>query len=174
MGSAITYTAGCFEVTGFFDASWETTLTTASPPPATCSCWLGDIPLGFKTALRNVTAQSTVEAERISMEHASKEAVYLSNMMAELGYGKLIGSVPLLSDNAGAIHIAGNSVCSSGTKHIALNFYYLKGLVKDGKITVHHVATQKKLADIGTKFLTKYTHRHLLNLIETCTTRNDM
>ena len=108
------------------------------------------------------------------MEHASKEAVYLSNMTAELGFGKLFESVPLFGDNIGAVHIAGNRTYSSITKHMALRFFYLNELVKDGKITIHHVATQKQLADVGTKFLTKNRHRHLLHLVEACTTRNDI
>ena len=65
-------------------------------------------PLSFKTALQRVTAQSTMEAELISVALASKEAVYLSNRMAELGFGKLFHSVPLFVDNTGALHIAGN------------------------------------------------------------------
>ena len=60
-------------------------------------------PLSFKTALQNVTAQSTLEAELISMEHASKGAVYLSNMTAELGFRKLFESAPLFGDNTGAV-----------------------------------------------------------------------
>ena len=83
--------------------------------------------LSFKTALQNVTAQSTLEAELISMAHASKDAVYLSNMMAELGFGKLFESVPLFGDNTGALHIAGNSTYSSRTEHIALRFLLLEG-----------------------------------------------
>ena len=100
--------------------------------------------------------------------------MYLSNMMAELGFGKLFESVPLFGDNTGALHIAGNITYSCRTKHISLRFFYLKELVKDGKITIHHVATQKQLAGVGTKFLTKNTYRHLLNLIEIYTTRNEI
>ena len=98
-------------------------------------------PLSFKTAIQNVTAWSTLEAELISMEHASMEAVYISNMVAELGFGKLFESVPLFGDKTGAVHIAGNRTYSSLTKHIALRFFHLKELVKDGKITTHRVAT---------------------------------
>ena len=53
-------------------------------------------PMRFKTALQTVTAQSTLEAQLILVAHASKEAVYLSNMMAKLGYGKLFESILLL------------------------------------------------------------------------------
>ena len=52
-----------------------------------------------------MTAQSTVEAQLISMAHASKEAVYLSNIMAKLGFGKLFERIPLFGDNTGALHI---------------------------------------------------------------------
>ena len=58
------------------------------------------------------------------MAHASKEAVYLSNVIAELGFGKPFESVPLFGDNTGALHIAGNSTYSSTMKHIALRFFY--------------------------------------------------
>ena len=60
----------------------EATLTTASQPPATCPRWLEE--------LQNATAQSTLEAELISVAHAIKEAMYLSNIMAELTFEKLI------------------------------------------------------------------------------------
>ena len=135
---------------------------------------LAEGPLKFKAALQNVTAQSTLEAELNSMAHASKKAVHLSNLMAELKCGNLFESVPLFGDNTGALLIAGSSTYSSRTKHIAMRFFYLKELVKDGKITIHHVATQKQLADVRTKFLTKNTHRHLLKLIEGYTTRNEI
>ena len=70
-----------------------------------------------------LTAQSALEAELISMAHENKEAVYISNMTAELGFGRLFESVPLFGDNTGALHMAGNSTYSSRTKQIALYFF---------------------------------------------------
>ena len=130
-------------------------------------------PLIFKTALQRFTAQSRMEAELISMALASEEGVNPSKKMAELGFGKLFHSVPLFVDNTGALHIAGNSTYSSRTKHIALRFFFIKQLVKEGRITIHHVATTRQLADMGTKFLSKSTHRHVLGLIKTHTTQNE-
>ena len=86
-------------------------------------------------------------------------------MMAEVEFEKLLESVSLFGDNTGALHITGNSTYSSRTIHIAVRFFHLKELVKDGIITIHHVEKQKPLADVGDKFLTKNTHRHLLHLI---------
>ena len=171
MGLAITDKTGCFEMTGYCDVSWGSNPDNGKSTSGYLFMLAGGPP-SFKTALQNVTAQSTLEAALISMAHESKEGVYLSKMMAALGFGKLFESVPLFGDNTEALDIAGNSTYSSRTKHIALRFFCLKELVKDGEITIHHVATQKQLVDARTKFLTKNTHRHLLNLIEAYTTRN--
>ena len=108
-------------------------------------------PLSSQTALQSVTAQPPMETGLISMVLASKGAVYLFNTMTELGFGKLFNSVPLFVDSTDALLITGNSTYSSRTKHIALRFFFLKELIKEGRITIHHVATTKQLADIGTK-----------------------
>ena len=90
-------------------------------------------------------------------------------MMTELGFGKLLNSVPLFVDDTGVLHIAGNSTYSSRTRHITLRFFFPIELIKEGRITIHHVATMKQLDDIETKFLGKSTHRYLLELIKTYT-----
>ena len=93
--------------------------------------------------------------------------------MTELGFGNLFDSVPFLVDNKGALHIAGNSTYSSRTKHIALRFFFLKELDKEESVTTRQVATQKQLADIETKFLSKSKHRHPLAFIKTYTVTNE-
>ena len=62
--------------------------------------------------------------------------------------------------------MAGNSTYSSRTKHIALHFFFLRELVKNGKITIHHVPTQNMLADVCTKHLAKTAFRNILSQIK--------
>ena len=57
------------------------------------------------------------------MTHENKEAVYISNMTAELGFGRLFESVPLFGDNTGALHTAGNSTYSSRTNKLLYAFF---------------------------------------------------
>lgn len=62
----ITYTIGCLELTGYCDASWGNN----SGNGKSTSGYLFTLargPLSFKTAIQSVTAQSTLEAEFISM-----------------------------------------------------------------------------------------------------------
>ena len=101
-------------------------------------------PLSFKTALQSVTAQSAMEAELVWMTLASKEAVYLSNMMAELGSAKRFDSAPLFTDNTGALHLAGSSAYTSRAKHIALQFLLLKARYKRRKKYPKYYLTMTK------------------------------
>ena len=68
---AITYMTGCFETTGYCDASWGYNPDNGTPTFGYLFMLVGG-PLSFKTALQNVTAQSTPKAEGISMALASK------------------------------------------------------------------------------------------------------
>ena len=90
---------------------------------------------------------------------AIKEAVFCSNMLIELGFGK-DEKVPLYIANTATLHVIGNRACSSRSKHIALRFFYIRELVSEGKTTIH--STEDNLADIETKRLTKQRHQQIL------------
>ena len=99
---------------------------------------------------------STMEAELVASALAMKQAVFCSNMMTELGFGKEFGQVPLHIDNTATLHVIGNRAFRSRTKHIALRFFYIRELVKENKITTHYISTENQLADIETKHLNKH------------------
>ena len=109
---------------------------------------------------------STMEAELVASALAMKEALFCSNMMTELGFGKEFGQVPLHIDNAATLHVIGNRAFSSRTKHVALRFFYIRELVKENKITTHYIATENQLAAVGTKHLNKHRRQQLLDMIK--------
>ena len=106
-----------------------------------------------------------MEAELVPAALAMKEAVFYSDMMKELGFVTRIASVPLYIDNTSALRVAGNRVYSSRVKHVSLSYFFIQGLVKEGRITIHNVKTEDQLADLGAKHLSKQSQRHLLKLI---------
>lgn len=73
MSLAITCRTGCFEMAGYRDASWETTPDNGKSTSGYLLIVTGG-PSSFKTTLQSVTAESTLEAELISIALASKEA----------------------------------------------------------------------------------------------------
>ena len=55
--------------------------------------------------------------------------MFWSSMLTELGFGKEFEQVPLHIDNTATLHVIGNRAFSSQTKHVALRFFYIRGLV---------------------------------------------
>jgi hypothetical protein len=66
-------------------------------------------------------------------------------------FGYNLSKVPLLCDNESAIHMAGNPVEHSRTKHIDIRHHFLRDYQQKGDIKVYHINTENQLADIFTK-----------------------
>ena len=77
-----------------------------------------------------------------------KEAVFCSNMLTEIGFGKDFAKVPLYCDNAATLHTLKNRSFSSRTKHIALRFFFIRELVSVGRISIRYIPTDINPADI--------------------------
>ena len=88
----------------------------------------------------------TMQAELVASALAIvKEAVFCSNMLTGLGFGKEFKQVPSNNDNTATLHVIGNRTFSSRTKHIALRFFYIRELVNENKITTHYDSTEDNL-----------------------------
>ena len=86
--------------------------------------FLGGAPISFGSKTQSLTAQSTVKSELLALSYGAREAVYLSNFLTELGL-KDSSQVPIRSDSTGALSVAGNSMFSARTKHIALRYFFV-------------------------------------------------
>ena len=94
-----------------------------------------------------------------------KEVVFYSNMMTEMGFKDNFKTVQLFIDNTSTHFVIGNRAYSARTKHVALRFFYIRELVKEGKISIHHAQTQDQLAHIRTEYLNNQRHREPINKI---------
>ncbi|XP_050886339.1 uncharacterized protein LOC127091693 [Lathyrus oleraceus] len=59
----------------------------------------------------------------------------------------------LYYNNLSAINISKNPIQHRRTKHIDIRYHFIRDLVEDKIVTLEHVTTEKKLADIFTKAL---------------------
>ena len=58
-------------------------------------------------------------------------------------------------DNQGAIALAKDNKFHSRTKHIDLQYHFIREAVDDGKINVNYIPTEENISDILTKALPK-------------------
>jgi hypothetical protein len=87
-------------------------------------------------------------------------------------YGYKLSKVPLLCDNESAIRMANNSVEHSRTKHIHIQYHFLRDHQQKGDIEIAYVNTHNQLADIFTKPLDEKTFSKLRNDLNILDSRN--
>ena len=149
---SITYKQGGFRLNAYSDANWgnnpDNGKSTSSYIMMMCNG-----PVSFKVGMQGLTTRSTMEAELVAGALAMREAVFCQNMMTELRFKEDFECVPLHIDNTSALHVAGNQTYSSRAKHVALRYFYIREIIKEGHVSIHYMPTEKQLADLGTKFL---------------------
>jgi hypothetical protein len=72
-------------------------------------------------------------------------------------YGYKLSKVPLLCDNESAIRMVDNPVEHSRTKHIDIQYHFLRDHQQRGDIEIAYVSTKEQLADIFTNPLDEKT-----------------
>ncbi|GJU20418.1 hypothetical protein Tco_1325258 [Tanacetum coccineum] len=68
-------------------------------------------------------------------------------------YGFDFNKIPLYCDNKSAIALCCNNVQHSRSKHIDVQYHFIKEQVKNGVVELYFVRTEYQLADIFTKAL---------------------
>jgi hypothetical protein len=94
------------------------------------------------------------------MTEACKEAMFMKRMISVLLY-KDQGAVKFFNDNQSGQKTAHNPVFHNRTKHIAIRHHFIRDAVKEEKVTLEYLNTEKMIADIMTKALPKVNHYFL-------------
>ena len=96
---------------------------------------------------------SSAESELIAMSGGVRYVQYLQNTLELLGICKQDGATTIMSNSSAAIAISDKSGMKDATKHIALRFFQVRGLQKDGIVKIEKIGTDYNPSDIGTKAL---------------------
>eukprot|EP00253_Pinus_taeda_P033011 PITA_33011 len=98
---------------------------------------------------QSVVALSTTEAEYMAATHASKEAVWLQRLCSSMGLVQ--GAIRIDCDSQSAIFLAKNPAYHSKTKHIDVQYHFVRDMIEDKKVLLVKVDTLKNTADALTK-----------------------
>ena len=152
----ITYGEGA-TLTGFCDSDWAGDSDSRKSVSGYCFT-LGSGAVSWSSKKQPTEALSSTEAEyKAACFAACCQAVWLRRILAHLGV-QVNTTSTIKCDNQSCMAIAKNPVFHARTKHIEIQYHYVRELIEDEVVELEYCPTQENCADIFTKPLTSNLH----------------
>ncbi|CAI7775860.1 unnamed protein product, partial [Closterium sp. NIES-53] len=91
-------------------------------------------PISWQSNKQELIALSSAEVEYIALCSATKEGLYLRELLEEANLLSQLPSFSLFCDNQSAIRIANKNGFANRTKHIALLYFFVKDEIEKGRL----------------------------------------
>ena len=132
--------------------------------------YFGDSPITWCSQKQEIVALSSCEAEFMAATKATKQAIWLQELLSET-VGDECKKVVVQVDNKSASALTKNPVFHGRSKHIHRRFHFIRECVENGQVEVEHVPGNEQRADILTEALSRIRFkemRELIGVIDVC------
>jgi hypothetical protein len=147
--SGLYYSKGKVSLNAFCDSDWAGNPDDRRSTTGFC-IFLGSNLVSWSAKKQHVVSRSSTEAEYCSMSLVVADLFWLRMLLRELRIS--LPSPPTLwCDNAGAIALASNLVFHARTKHIEVDFHFIREKVTNRDIQIQYISTLDQIADLFTK-----------------------
>jgi len=109
--------------------------------------------VSWATKKQHSVAMSTVEAEYFAATSCCTQLLWIRQQLKDFCVNTRC--IPIFSDNTSAINISKNPCQHKRTKHIEIRHHFLRDNVEKGLISINFYATNKQIANIFTKALSR-------------------
>lgn len=113
----------------------------------TVTCF-GETAIGWSSRKQDVVSLSVTEAEYIALTAGAQDAIWVKQLLAELGE---VSTPEIVTDNAGAQQLSKNPGFHRRTKHIAIRYHYIREQLSKGELTINWKPGKINKADLLTK-----------------------
>jgi hypothetical protein len=137
------------EVLGYCDADWGGDLEDRRS-----TTWfvfiMGGGAISCSSKRQPTIALSTMEAEYMANTQATKEAIWITKLMMDLGYMEEKKMMVIRCDNQGAISLTKNPTHHARTKHIDVQHHFVRERVENVEVRFEgiHGVRRRKLGDV--------------------------
>lgn len=136
---------------GYADADWGSDINDRKSTSGSVFQVFGNSVL-WTTRKQSTVSLSSTEAEYVSLSQAACDAMWLRNILGDLGITCSSPTV-LYEDNQSCIYIASEPRDQKRLKHLDIRFHFIRECIQNGEIIVEYIPTQKQVADVFTKSL---------------------
>jgi Reverse transcriptase (RNA-dependent DNA polymerase) len=137
---------------GYCDSDWAFDLDTRKS--CTGEVWLlAGAPIIASSKLQGCVALSSTQAEYQAASAACRDALWLRQLLSDLGRARLATTLTLRADNEGAIALTQSPAHHDRSKHIDVVHHFVRELVERRIVHFVRVATADNVADLLTKSL---------------------
>ena len=154
-----TNNSSILKIIGYSDASWGDDLLERRSSTGYIFFLGSKNPLSWYTTLQKTIALSTCEAEYMALKDSGKEAIYLYNLLSyinnELKLPTIINKPIIVTDSQSAQSLAENPEFHKRTKHIDIQYHFIRQLVNEKQVILTYTASKTNLADPFTKGVPK-------------------
>uniref|UniRef100_A0A2N9IXX5 CCHC-type domain-containing protein n=1 Tax=Fagus sylvatica TaxID=28930 RepID=A0A2N9IXX5_FAGSY len=155
----LTFRPGPLSLTAFTDSDW------AGDPMDRRSTtglivFLGHNPITWQSKKQPTVARSSTEAEYRALANCAADLAWVRMVLKDLGI--FLHAPPTIwCDNLSALALATNPVFHARTKHVEVDYHFIREKVTNRDLQLHHISTDDQLADILTKALPSPRFRYL-------------
>lgn len=110
----------------------------------------GDGAVSWSSKKQPIVTLSTTKVEYVAAASGACQAVWLRNVLMDIGCDQEKGTV-ILCDNSSTIKLAKNHVLHGRSKHIHVRYHFIRELVNEEVISLEYCTTQEQVSDIMTK-----------------------
>ena len=159
-------------IKGYSDSDWGNNLEDRKSTSAYIFSLSGNIaynnPISWTSQLQKSIALSSCEAEYMALKEATKEAIYLSNMLDyfnnSLNLNYTVTIPKILVDSDSAKKLAENPEFHKRSKHIDITYHFTRQAIIEGKINLIHIPSKYQLADLLTKNVNHLLHTSYISM----------
>jgi hypothetical protein len=152
-------------VSGFANADWVGSLEDRRSISG-FAIFLGTNLVSWSARKQQTVSRSSTEAEYKALANATTEIIWIQMLPDELGVPHPLAVAPWC-DNLGATYLFVNPVFHARTKHIEVDYHFVRERVARKQLAVRLISTNDQLADGFTKVLSRQKlvkFQHNLNL----------